>query len=287
MHPIYVNENEVQCEKCLKAYSSVDTLREHLKVFHFNVKPKCFYCDKIFETRFQLSVHVKSFHAEEHKNRFKHFQKRSIERVPCEQCGKMISTTNMASHLRSHEEHVCDKCGKSFPSQAKLRHHEEDVHEDGHFVCDECGKVCNSQRILNAHQKQHKVVKVPTPCTVQGCKFVCSSKQTLFRHLQTHKPKNERTTYPCKYCPKFYFSRKVRDEHEKGIHLGIKNYKCDQCDASYEFSLALMNHKRTQHSGIMYSCDYPGCTKSYNAKGNLDAHRKRVHKIARPKELLN
>merc|ERR1712029_582822 len=127
----------------------------------------------------------------------------------------MISTTNMASHLRSHEEHVCDKCGKSFPSQAKLRHHEEDVHEDGHFVCDECGKVCNSQRILNTHQKQHKVVKVPTPCTVQGCKFVCSSKQTLLRHLQTHKPKNERTTYPCKYCPKFYFSRKVRDEQKK------------------------------------------------------------------------
>ena len=106
-------------------------------------------------------------------------------------------------------------------------------------------------------------------------------------HLKTHIPTHERKTFSCQYCTKTFVSKNIRDEHERGIHLGFKDFKCDQCDASYVFSKALVDHKKTQHSGIMYSCDYPGCTKSYNAKGNLDAHRKRVHKIARPKELLN
>ena len=162
-HPIYVEDNynkeAMQCEKCLKPYGSLYQLCEHLKKFHFNVKPKCMFCDEIFEVRKELSEHIKSFHAEEHKKRFKNLKNQ--EKLPCEQCGKMISKRFMHSHLRSHKEYVCDKCGKSFNFQAKLRYHIEDAHEEGHFVCDECGKVCSSQKKLKAHQKYHKEVKVP------------------------------------------------------------------------------------------------------------------------------
>ena len=289
-HPIYVEDNynkeAMQCEKCLKPYGSLYQLCEHLKKFHFNVKPKCMFCDEIFEVRKELSEHIKSFHAEEHKKRFKNLKNQ--EKLPCEQCGKMISKRFMHSHLRSHKEYVCDKCGKSFNFQAKLRYHIEDAHEEGHFVCDECGKVCSSQKKLKAHQKYHKEVKVPTRCTFPGCKLISPSMSSMKAHLRkAHKPAHEKVTYPCKYCPKIYTSKLIRDQHERGIHLGFKDFKCDKCDASYEFSSALSDHKKTQHSGIMYSCDYPGCDKSYNAKGNLDAHRKRVHKIARPKEYLN
>ena len=40
---------------------------------------------------------------------------------------------------------------------------------------------------------------------------------------------------------------------------------------------------RNVHGNDEYFCDYPGCSKSYGIKGNLDAHKARVHKIARPK----
>ena len=34
----------------------------------------------------------------------------------------------------------------------------------------------------------------------------------------------------------------------------------------------------------MYHCDYPGCTKQMNRKGNLDQHKKTAHGIARIRE---
>ena len=41
-------------------------------------------------------------------------------------------------------------------------------------------------------------------------------------------------------------------------------------------------HKESIHSGVLYPWDYPGCSKSYSLKGNLYAHRFRVHRISRP-----
>ena len=44
----------------------------------------------------------------------------------------------------------------------------------------------------------------------------------------------------------------------------------------------LRKHIKAIHEGVSYSCDFPGCCKSYNRKDNLDAHRKTAHKIPRP-----
>ena len=66
------------------------------------------------------------------------------------------------------------------------------------------------------------------------------------------------------------------------MHLNVKDFKCDECEFATVSKNKLDVHKRSIHDGVLYYCDYPSCTKSYNLKGNLDAHRLRVHKIARP-----
>ena len=90
--------------------------------------------------------------------------------------------------------------------------------------------------------------------------------------------------YKCKFCSKTYSHKDAALVHEQTIHLNVKKFKCDSCDYATASKGKLRLHKISIHDGVLYYCNYPACTKSYNLKGNLDAHRFRVHKIARPKK---
>ena len=41
----------------------------------------------------------------------------------------------------------------------------------------------------------------------------------------------------------------------------------------------IVTSANTLHGTEEYKCDYPGCNKSYGVRGNLYAHKKRVHKV--------
>ena len=94
---------------------------------------------------------------------------------------------------------------------------------------------------------------------------------------------DNRKTYQCQYCPKTFREIAYKNAHEKSVHLQVKDIQCDQCDYTCSLKKHLQQHKIQNHSNISYTCDYPGCNKSYPIKGNYDAHRWRVHKIPRPK----
>ena len=68
------------------------------------------------------------------------------------------------------------------------------------------------------------------------------------------------------------------------VHEGLKDLKCDLCDFESGHWETIRQHKQTIHEGIMYHCDYPGCSKQMNRKGNLDQHKKTAHGIARIRE---
>merc|ERR1711884_912268 len=90
--------------------------------------------------------------------------------------------------------------------------------------------------------------------------------------------------HQCEFCLRKFRSKSVLQTHMNIMHLNIKNFKCDQCDFATGRKGTLNSHKVSVHDGVMHPCDYPMCTKSYNFKGNLYAHRFRVHKIPRPKD---
>ena len=72
--------------------------------------------------------------------------------------------------------------------------------------------------------------------------------------------------------------------HEKAKHLKKLDFQCPHCDYKNARKAVLKRHIAGKHEGFLVTCDYPGCSKSYDRKGNLDAHKKKVHGIARPND---
>ena len=54
---------------------------------------------------------------------------------------------------------------------------------------------------------------------------------------------------------------------------------CDICGYKTASKEQLKKHTKQVHGTEEYKCDYPGCNKSYGVRGNIYAHKKRVHKV--------
>ena len=258
------------------------TLRSHIRIDHFKHQPfSCKYCDNKFETEGKMNAHMKEVHSEE----FFKGEKKYL----CDKCDRKFYT---AVKLWRHKEfkhetelHVCGHCGKSLKTKKLLRTHMIRYHEKHGtiFICDTCGKEFTNPLTFRDHKRIHTVPDIPGafPCPIKDCGKAFGKENSLRDHIRTHKEKKP-PSFQCQYCPKKFREKKNVERHEKGQHLGIKDFKCDLCDFACTNMSKLNIHKKSIHEGILYYCDYSGCTKSYNLKGNLDAHRFRVHKISRP-----
>ena len=275
------------CRKPFKSIKGVRGLKTHIRIDHFQHRPhQCPHCEMSFDLEAHLSRHLESRHPSLWKGGEKNYL--------CDKCDSQFFTRNL---LYSHKQKdhqtgtfVCSKCGKSFGHQRSLKKHLTNVHvEPGCFVCDICGKIFITEKSLKSHEERHKITEIPGvqyTCTVEGCNRVFGLKRSRDDHAKNPyvhgktKPKN----HICKFCSKEFSEKISLVIHEKSVHLNVKDFKCEKCDFASACKNKLKLHITSIHDGVMYSCDYVGCTKSYNLKGNLDAHRFRVHKIARPKK---
>ena len=65
-------------------------------------------------------------------------------------------------------------------------------------------------------------------------------------------------------------------------YVYIQMHRCQFCDYEAKYTTTLKSHINSVHKGIIYRCDFPGCTKEMNRKGNLDVHKYNSHGIPRP-----
>lgn len=79
------------------------------------------------------------------------------------------------------------------------------------------------------------------------------------------------------------FKRKVDLERHLLIHLGMKNFACEECDARFTRKGDLVRHKRShaKDASQRFVCDVPGCGKSYTLHNNLSRHKKTCHEQKR------
>lgn len=95
-----------QCDDCGKIVSSSKVLEIHKVSYHLNMDP---------EKKEQLLCEIDS-------NR-----SHSKEKIPCKQCGKILTRSMMRTHiLRIHEKikrFFCDYCGLSFYRKHELESH--------------------------------------------------------------------------------------------------------------------------------------------------------------------
>ena len=146
-------------------------------------------------------------------------------------------------------------------------------------------KRLHTKRVFKEHKSHHNRVKhmAMVKCPYEGCKKELpeySMKKHINRFHIGIKKKHQ-----CQYCSMKFEVPRLLKAHENSIHLNIKEYKCDVvgCDFATAYKYRVKTHKAHVHDPIMHDCDYPGCGKSYNIRGNLTAHQARVHKIVRPK----
>ena len=158
-----------------------------------------------------------------------------------------------------------------------LDNHVQQNHEKSKdHICETCGKVYNTQRSMLDHIKRSHVDQYESKCTFPGCTKIFKNEGLMKMHLRrTHKELERK--FACGFCPMKFKSTTMQRYHENAIHLNIKNYKCDQCDFKAARPQHLKTHVEAMHLGIMYTCDYDNCGKSFNLKRNLDAHKKTVH----------
>ena len=145
-----IPEGEHKCEKCRKCFPMEEKDEHVCETFVCNL------CGHMVYTQSALSSHHKTFH-------------KTIEKIPCIECGKEIDKVKMKSHLQSHEaKSECPECGVKV---RKLESHMKQVHtpdEEKKFQCQDCGKGFMEERKLEIHRMNVHLKLRPYNCRY-GC----------------------------------------------------------------------------------------------------------------------
>jgi len=134
-----------------------------------------------------------------------------------------------------------------------LTEHLINRHSYGEYPCNhaDCKYVGYSKSNLNYHARMHSRkfekeywYKCPFPS--------CKSTFRFQFHVDIHKRIHENDSKVCSYCPFRYVEPSKYARHLRQ-HFGIKDFECDQCDASF-FSQGDLNLHKHQHEGITFTC---------------------------------
>ena len=82
--------------------------------------------------------------------------------------------------------------------------------------------------------------------------------------------------YKCVQCQKTFNDSSYLRKHQRSVHEGV-NYPCIHCDYQASLQQTLNRHIRAVHEGIKYSCDQ--CDQQFTQKGNLRLHMRNKHEI--------
>ena len=199
--------SELVCFFCSKVFTKVATKKFHERI-HFEPKGEfgCETCGKVFEMKSKLDLHFKSVHHQTGNfpcndcdkvfNGKKKLQKhkeihRSVVKIPCEVCGKLVVKRTYNAHLKWHgpREQKCsfEGCTKMFFSKTGVARHIEDYHEESKNIkCPECASVFQNEGKLKRHMSRSHTAP-SFFCEVEGCSYKQTRKEYLKLHLRNHR----------------------------------------------------------------------------------------------------
>jgi len=157
------------------------------------------------------------------------------------------NTTLLDRHMeKKHNEnnkstHLCNECGKSFSSHARLYAHQQYVHDKDIVKCD----VCDKEFVGRYSMKDHR------------------------RKIHGNKP-------PCHICGVMVSNLRV---HMKTVHTDEKDkkYVCDICNKGFLMKSSFKSHNMSVHiKARPFICRY-GCSFAYNDVSNRNSHEKKKH----------
>ena len=272
------NPNKVLCTLCTKKKLFVikKRIKAHVITVHYkeHAKNQCTICGKLFYQPCKLKEHMEKAHL-----------KSKIHE--CKDCGAKFETFGKyhyhMTNFHSKEQFICEECGKNFPNKLRLTEHMTS-HLDRTHVCEDCGLSFKTEKALQQHKLSHSDKSFK--CTVPGCNKEFSGKAGVRSHIKNIHLKKENFT--CDQCPKEFKQKTTLRNHINIHHLGLndvgknKMHRCQFCDYEAKYTTTLKSHINSVHKGIIYRCDFPGCMKEMNRKGNLDVHKYNSHGIPMP-----
>ena len=300
-------ETQFQCDLCEYSATTIKCVSEHKKRHHEKTRSEypCNDCDKKFSSKQALKYHFNGTHNKyytelvcdicefktkqpqnlrAHKNKihpnFDRFEK-------CDICGK--SYKDLALHIKYlHQEkgkkkcELCDKTLSSINYKAHLaRIHKIQTNGYTWQNCDVCNKQIFGKLSMKAHRQNHTKAKKKFECEYDQCAYVGGSVYRLKKHVDAIHL--QLRPFQCEVCDASFKRKAHLEGHANAYHSEIRQnrYECDKCEFKTNHQNNFNNHVNAVHLGVRaYKCDT--CDQTFTQNSHLNTHRKSVHLKQKP-----
>lgn len=204
-------------ESCAEYFTSLEQMKEHCRAIHSEKRQRQFECEVCAE-KFHRKTHLKQHLFAKHAGHY---------RFSCDKCGKgYLLESRLKRHQASHKTHTCEVCSMAFEKWSLFVAHKQKEHANVEMKCDVCDKIFNSRRCLKEHRKIHVNIneRNEIPCTFEGCQKFFLRRNNMLAHF---KLKHENRKFVCTYddCNLELSTKQKLDQHVRVIHLGEMGQK--------------------------------------------------------------
>ena len=251
--------NETECDKCLKSFSTFDSLKHHQ--FYCNKKSikkyQCKICQIDFLTAFAFTQH----------NRSEHDQNKGPNK--CQICGKFFpKLTDLTEHLQAEHKvetpiFKCNICDVAFAWKSLLKRHRASKHvKTEPHKCKTCKQI-RCKHMVTTPAKDYLFTASKDRLPSEQAKSKLNSEGSKAKAKLTKKKKK----------PKMGKTTPEMGEGEQKIH------KCDQCNYKFTNLGSFSKHKRVIHNqkDKPHQCDR--CPKKFAIKPALEIHKQIFHDL--------